>query len=167
MTVSYQGNSTNFSGVGAPNPKLWVPQINNIADTNTKEALLKIQQWCQNLVSPSIDDLSQVNFSQTYSVSGTLVVPSGATGYLPPFFMPVGTGQTVSLYAVIAEVRAGSCVVNIEHNGTAISSGLAVSTTPTETAVSATVANNDTFQVVITAVSSADGLSCSFYFELT
>lgn len=166
MAVGFQGDTTNFSGVGAPNPKLWVPQINNIEDTNTKEALLKIQQWCQNLIAPATG-VTQVNFSQTYSVSGTLVVPSGATGYLPPFFMPVGTGQTVSLYAVIYEVRSGTCDINIEHNGTAISSGLAVSTTPTETAVSATVANNDTFQVVITSVSSADGLSCSFYFELT
>lgn len=163
MTVSYQGNTTNFSGVGAPNPKLWVPQINNIADTNTKEALLKIQQWCQNLIGP-VTGLE--NFSQTYSVSGTLVVPSGATGYLPPFFMPVASGQSISLYAVIYEVRSGSCDINIEQNGTAISTGLAVSTTPTETAVSAEVANNDTFQVVITSVSSADGLSCSFYFEV-
>ena len=163
MTVSYQGNSTNFSGVGAPNPKLWVPQINNIADTNTKEALLKIQQWCQNLIGP-VTGLE--NFSQTYSVSGVLSVPSGATGYLPPFFMPVASGQSISLYAVIYEVRSGTCDINIEHNGTAIATGLAVSATPTETAVSAQVANNDTFQVVITSVSAADGLSCSFYFEV-
>ena len=161
MAVGYQGNTTNFSGVGAPNPKLWVPQINNIADTNAKEALLKIQQWCQNLVSPPSG--FQV-FSQTYSVSGVLSVPSGASGYLPPFFMPV-SGQAVSLYAVIYEVRSGSCDINIQHNGTNIATGLAVSTSPTETSVSASVANNDTFQVVITSVSSADGLSCSFYFS--
>ena len=166
MAVGYQGNTTNFSGVGAPNPKLWVPEINQIQDAATRTAMLKVQQWCQNLVSPSID-LSQVNFSQTYSESGTLAVPSGATGYLPPFFMPVGTGQTVSLYAVIYEVRSGTCDINIEHNGAAIATGLAVSATPATTAVSASVANNDTFQVVVTAVSSADGLSCSFYFELT
>jgi hypothetical protein len=163
MTVSYQGNSTNFSGVGAPNPKLWVPQINNIADTNTKEALLKIQQWCQNLIAP-VTGLE--NFSQTYSVSGVLSVPSGATGYLPPFFMPVASGQSISLYAVIYEVRSGSCVIEIQHNGSNIATGLAVGTSPTETAVSATVANNDTFQVVITSVSGADGLSCSFYFSV-
>jgi hypothetical protein len=166
MAVGYQGDTTNFSGVGAPNPKLWVPQINNIEDTNTKEALLKIQQWCQNLVSPSID-LSQINFSQTYSVSGTLQVASGGTGYLPPFFMPLGAGQTVSLYAVRAEVRSGSCTVEYQHNGSNIATGVAVGTSPSTTTVSATVANNDTFQVVVTAVSSADGLSCSFYFELT
>ena len=82
--------------------------------------------------------------------------------------MPVGTGQTVSLYAVIYEVRSGTCDINIEHNGAAIATGLAVSATPATTAVfSASVGNNDTFQVVITSVSSADGLSCSFYFELS
>jgi hypothetical protein len=80
--------------------------------------------------------------------------------------MPVASGQSISLYAVIYEVRSGSCDINIEHNGTAIATGLAVGTSPTETAVSASVANNDTFQAVITSVSSADGLSCSFYFEI-
>jgi hypothetical protein len=163
MAVGYQGNTTNFSGVGAPNPKLWVPQINNIQDTNTKEALLKIQQWCQNLIGP-VTGLE--NFSQTYSVSGTLVVPSGATGYLPPFFMPVATGQSIRLYAVIYEVRSGTATINIQHNGSNIATALAVSSSPATTSVSASVANNDTFQVVITAVSSADGLSCSFYFTI-
>ena len=89
MAVGYQGDTTNFSGVGAPNPKLWVPQINNIEDTNTKEALLKIQQWCQNLVSPSID-LSQINFSQTYSVSGTLQWPQEAPATSLPSSCPSG-----------------------------------------------------------------------------
>ena len=58
MAVGYQGNTTNFSGVGAPNPKLWVPEINQIQDAATRTAMLKVQQWCQNLVSPSIRSLA-------------------------------------------------------------------------------------------------------------
>ena len=112
-----------------------------------------------------------VTLPYTFSVSGTLSVPSGATNFLPPFFFPVPHGQAVKLMAVIGKVRSGSCTLSVQHNNvntpglvnlniTSSSS----SHTPTNNIV---VSNNDTFAPVISAVSSADGLSLTFYFQVT
>jgi hypothetical protein len=162
MPVNYSGNTTSFSGNGTVNPqKLFIPGVGSFGDPKLNQALLAIQQYINNLQSAGAFTV----ISQTYSVSGTLSVPSGATGYLPPFFMPT-TGQAVNLFAVIYKVRSGSATMNIQHNGTNIATGLSVTTAATETSLSASVANNDTFQPVLTAVSSADGLSCSFYFNI-
>ena len=107
----------------------------------------------------------------TYSVSGLLAVPSGYINYLPPFFFPVPSVQTVTLVSVIGMVRSGSCTLSIDKNGAGITglTGLtftnsATSHAPTSTV---TVANNDHFAPVISAVSSADGLSLTFYFQVT
>ena len=58
----------------------------------------------------------------TYSVSGTLGLPSGATNYLPPFFVPVQQGQYVALTSLRAIIHGGtSATLNIQHgvwNGT-------------------------------------------------
>lgn len=161
--VTQNGQTTNFTGVGTDNPKLVIPQKNTFPPAQLAMALA-IEQWANNLVVPD-GSAGFTNISQTYSVSGVLSVASGATGYLPPFFMPVGN-QSVSLYQIRTEVRSGSCTIEIQHNGSNIATGIAVTTTPTTYDVAATVANGDSFQVVITAVSSADGLSCSFFFEV-
>jgi hypothetical protein len=107
----------------------------------------------------------------TYSVSGTLQVPSGATGYLPPFFKVFAGGESVTLIGVRAMVRSGSCTVNIQQNGSNVTglTAINVTTTPTTTSLStpASVANGDYFAPVLTAVSSADGLSLTFLFGKT
>lgn len=107
----------------------------------------------------------------TYSVSGTLAVAFYEVDYLPPFFFPVPSGQTVTLVSVIGMVRSGSCTLSIDKNGAGITglTGLtftnsATSHAPTSTV---TVANNNYFAPVISAVSSADGLSLTFYFQVT
>jgi hypothetical protein len=162
MGVVYNGQTTSFSGDGAVNPnKLVIPQKNAL-DPATRAGMLAIEQWCNNLTSSGFGQISH-----TYAVSGTLVVPSGATGYLPPFFMPAQTNQGTSLFGVVTEVRAGSCVLSIEHNGNTIATGVTAGTSKSFTAVSASVANEDSFQPVITSVSSADGLSCSFFFAVS
>jgi hypothetical protein len=161
MVVTYNGDTNALSGKGTPNPKLYIPNLNSL-DPSTHSAILAIQQWCNNLTAPS-----STIFSQTFSVSGTLVVPAGAVGYLPPFYMPVAAGQPISLVGLRCSVRAGSCTVDIEQNGTAIYSGLGITATPTDTSIISSVSNDDSFQPVITAVSGADGLSVSFYFTMT
>lgn len=111
--------------------------------------------------------------SQTYSVSGSLAVPSGATNFLPPFFMPVPAGQTVNLVSVIGVVNGGTSVtLDVTQNGSGVTglTGLTITTSPSSAGpTSATaVANNDQFAVVITAISGTpDGLSLSFYFDVT
>ena len=153
-----------FTGKGTPNPqKLFIPRKHEF-DPAQLAAFLAIENWI-NSSQESAAGFAEI--SQTYSVSGTLSVPSGGTGYLPPFFMPVAPGQTMALGAVRYMVRAGSATMNIQHNGSNIATGINVTTSAASTTVLASVANNDTFAPVLTAVSSADGLTCSFYFEVS
>ena len=106
--------------------------------------------------------------TDTYSVSGTLVVPSGATGYLPPFFKVFAPGAVLTLIGIIAMVRSGSCTLSIDQNGTAVTglTGLSITTTATTTTLATPVAVslNDYFAPVISAVSAADGLSLTLVF---
>ena len=105
--------------------------------------------------------------SQTYSVSGTLAVASGATNYLPPFFVPVEPGREVDMFGVVGMVRSGSAVIAIKKNGSTLGS-ISVSTTPSLLLVggSPIVTSLDYFAPVISSVSSADGLSLSFLFTM-
>jgi hypothetical protein len=157
--MTNNGDTNSFTGYGTPNPKLVIPRKNELDPANLALAL-SIEQWGNNLVSTGFAQLSH-----TYAWTGTVVVPSGATGYLPPFFMPVASNQSTGLYAVVTLLRAGTCDLNIEHNGSVIGATTA-STTPTFMFIGAVVANNDTFQPVVTSVSSADGLTVSFYFAV-
>jgi hypothetical protein len=109
----------------------------------------------------------------TYSVSGLLAVPSGATNYLPPFNFPIVAGQSATLQAVRAWTRSGTSITaNIQQNGTTIGglSGIVIGTTPTTytPTVPPSVANWDQFAPVITAISGTpDGLSLTFSFAVT
>lgn len=168
MGITYNGETTNFTGNGTVNPmKLYLPSRDQIKDPAVKADMLKLEQWLNALQVPNLQTAVTYELPFSYAVSGTLVVPSGATGYLPPFYWPVPSGQTVSLVSVTYSVRSGTATMNIEHNGSAISTGIAVSATPTTTAVAATVANSDSFQPVLTAVSASDGLTVSFNFNIT
>jgi hypothetical protein len=108
-----------------------------------------------------------------YSVAGPLAVPSGATNFLPGFFMPIPTGQSAELAGVYAVVRGTtSATMSINQNGSAVSSlsALTVTTTAGFTACGTppTVANGDAFAPVISSISGTpDGLSLSFFFDVT
>lgn len=50
----YNGDSNNLTGEGSPNPqKLTIPYLDQVGDPQTKAALLKIQQFINNLVAPT------------------------------------------------------------------------------------------------------------------
>jgi hypothetical protein len=104
--------------------------------------------------------------SQTYSVSGPLTEADGASYYLPPFFMPVEPGFTLKLTSVIGMVRSGSLTLDVRQNGLSVGS-LSVTTSPSSSTINSVVSENDYFQPVIASVSSADGLSLSFYFTVS
>ena len=120
---------------------------------------------------PSIADSYD---GQTYSVSGLLAVPSGATNYLPPFFYPVYPTNTVTFLGVIGLVRGGTSVtLNVQQNGSTIT-GLSGTTFTTSSSgllapTSATTVNNlDYFAPVITAISGTpDGLTLTFVFQIS
>lgn len=159
MSVNFTGNTTTFTGTGTVNPqKLVIPNI--ATQPGPLATILRtIINYINNLKSSAFGAISH-----TYAVSGTIVVPSGATGYLPPFFMPVASGQGVALFGVYTLLRAGTADLTIEQNGSAIATSVPCSTTPTFTPIEALVGDNDRFQPVVTSVSTADGLTCSFYF---
>lgn len=163
MTVTNPGSTTSFTGQGTVNPqKLFIPDKNQIQDPAVQIGMLQLERWLNSLQEAGFGKISH-----TYAVSGTIVVPSGATGYLPPFFMPVAVNQGTTLLGVMTKLRSGSCDLTIEQNGSAIATGVAVGTSPSFHAINAAVADNDYFQPVVTSVSSADGLTCSFYFAIT
>jgi len=144
--------------------------VANIPNTNTRGSFLSS---VGNGTNASVWASSPVvlTLPYTYSVSGILAVPSGYINYLPPFFFPVPSGQTVTLVSVIGMVRSGSCTLSIDKNGAGITGLTSLSFTnspsthtPTSTV---TVSNNDYLAPVISAVSSADGLSLTFYFKIT
>lgn len=155
--VTANGDTTDFTGVGTPNPKLVISQKMGMDPAGVK-SMLQIEQWANNLQQAGAFG----DITHTYAVSGTIVVPSGATGYLPPFFM----NETCTMYGVMTLLRAGTATITLEKNGAAFDTGIAVGTSPTFTTEDQTVAVNDYFQPVVTAVTGADGLTVSFYFSI-
>ena len=66
-------------------------------------------------------------------------------------------------------MRSGSCTVTAYKNGSAIAAltSLSVGTSSATTTCSVSVTSGDLFQPYISAVSSADGLSFDFVFQVT
>ncbi len=102
LMVAMNGNTTDFTGVGTPNPKLVISQKMGMDPAGVK-SMLQIEQWANNLQQAGAFG----DITHTYAVSGTIVVPSGATGYLPPFFM----NETCTMYGVMTLLRAGTATI--------------------------------------------------------
>ena len=102
--------------------------------------------------------------AKDYAVSGALVVPAGAAGFLPPFIYQ----NAGKLLSVAGKVRAGSIDVDIEHNGVGIAGLTGLNLTNTTAYFSPSddtfVSAEDDLGPSITSVSGADGLSLSFVF---
>ena len=164
-TVKTPGNTNSLSGNGTVNAlKLFIPTMGNMHPT-VAAAFRQVIQHVNSLTQTALTTVSH-----TYSVSGTLAVPSGATNYLPPFFRPVGGNQGVTLSAVRYFCRAGTATFTIYQNGAALTgaaAGINVTTTATTTTLNVSTSNNDYFAPVLTAVSGSDGLSISFEFTVT
>ena len=118
------------------------------------------------------DDSLTICIPHTYAVQGPLQVASGATGYLPHFFMPVPPAQTCALVGVRGMIRtpSDSVTVEIQQNGSAITgmTGISLTSSPSTTYLTnfVDVFDNDHFCVVVTAIGTApDGLSLTFYFN--
>jgi len=111
--------------------------------------------------------------SWNYSVSGLLGVPSGSLSFLPGFFFPVPGTQTAHLVGVRAKIRGGTSVtLAVQQNSSNVTglSSLTITTTPASTAATSTpsVADGDYFAPVISSIgTNPDGLSLSFYFDIT
>lgn len=114
--------------------------------------------------------------SHTWTIS-TPAVPSGATAYIPPFFVSLPVGQTATIYGARHRIRGGtSATWTISHGtpdaGSTVTglSGIASTTTPATTTASGgnTLANGDAVQLVLSAVSgSPDGLTVTVFLDVT
>ena len=131
-------------------------------------------KWFWSLIEADFSAVTQkVRISNTYAVAGPLQIQSGATGYLPPFYAPVPSGQTATLQTVKASIRAGTSVtLGIQQNGVPIAglTGIVVTTAPTvfTPTIAPAIADGDAIAVVLSSVSgSPDGLSLSIAFDVT
>lgn len=115
--------------------------------------------------------------AHTFTISGLIAVPSGATAYIPPFFISLPTGQTATIAAARHRVRGGtSATWTVSHGtvdaGTSVTglTGIASTTTVTTTTASGanTVADGDAIQLVVTAISGTpDNLSVTVFLDVT
>lgn len=92
----------------------------------------------------------------TWTIMGSIAVPSGETNFIPPFFVSLATGQGAILKKIRCRIDAGTSVtLNITQNGTAVITGASASTTASDTSPGGTVtlADNDLIACVVTAIS--------------
>lgn len=106
--------------------------------------------------------------SHSYSVIGQLTAQT-----LPPFYVPVMSGQTAILEAVRCSLQSGTSIaLAVQQNGANVPGLSAVSVTPTPTTSNptnpVTLSNNDAIQAVLTSpVGSPTGLTISLYVQYT
>ena len=92
----------------------------------------------------------------SWTVTGSIAVPSGDSDYIPPFYIPVPAGQTVNLVAARYRINSGtSATVKLQRNGVDVGgfTGLSVTTVDTSTTGSVALADNDVLALVVTGIS--------------
>lgn len=107
-----------------------------------------------------------VRIPHTFTASPDVLLPNGDLGYIPPFFVPVPSTQTVRLHSVRYAIRSGtSASVQVQRNGAAIDGLQNVTVTTTSTTATPVIAaaggvpanvvqfnDNDRLQIVVTGV---------------
>jgi hypothetical protein len=106
----------------------------------------------------------------TFAVGGDIVVPSGDTDYIPPFFVNVPSGKLVNLVSCRHRINSGtSATVKVQRNGVDVTgfTGISVTTTATTTnPADIAIANNDMIAIVVTAISGTPrSLSFTLFLE--
>lgn len=114
--------------------------------------------------------LKTIRIPHTFTVTGTVAVPSGDTDFITPFFVPVITGDTVKLVGCRYRINSGTSVTaKLQVNGSDATgfTGISVTTTSASTTPTAiTLANNDIIALVVTAVSGTPkNMSFSVFLE--
>lgn len=105
----------------------------------------------------------------TFTVANEVKVASGDDNYIPPFFVPVPSGQRVALVGMRHRINSGTSVsIEIHRNGV-LATGFSASATTTSTTTdpaNVALADNDTLALVVTAVSGTPkNLTVSVFLE--
>jgi hypothetical protein len=114
-----------------------------------------------------------VQVPHTWNLTGQIQVQAGANGYIGPMFVPVPTGQSVTLTGIVAVTRSGTATVSANHNGTPISGLSAVGVTTTSTgrvapSTPTSFADLDMLAPAVTAISGTpDGLTVTAFLSYT
>ena len=104
-TPVYNGNSNNLTGKGSPNPqKLTIPMLDQVQDPAVSAALLRIQQFLNNLVAPSSGGTSYASLTGP----GQTVTPGALT-------------QLGNFSVSVSAASSGADVNFTVTNGTAVS----------------------------------------------
>lgn len=120
-----------------------------------------------------------VRIPHTFTISGPVAVASGDTNYIPPFFVPVPTGQTVKYVGCRYRINSGtSAEFSLFRNPYSggdnnFTPALAAATTTAYTAVDTTtypgadvIADGDAVRLVISAISGApQNMTVTLYFD--
>lgn len=110
------------------------------------------------VIGPNGGSLGFTTFEtdHTWTVGGTVAVPSGDTNFIPPMFVTNATGQTVSLARAKHKLNSGtSATVSVQRNGSNVTgfTDLTVTTTATTTnPTDVALTDGDTLAIVVTAV---------------
>jgi hypothetical protein len=105
-----------------------------------------------------------------WAISGTLIVQSGANGYIPPIFVTVPADGLLQLYEILGVVRAGTVTVTVNQYSWTGTLKHTVSINLTTTRAKGfpsgfKCADGDYFDMVISSPSGADGLALTLAFE--
>lgn len=112
-----------------------------------------------------------VRVVHTWTISGSIAVPSGDTDYIPGMWVPVPAGQTVALVAVRYRINSGtSATIKLQGGGVDIGGFTGLSATTADTSTTGSVAMTDNLYLapVVTAVAgSPKNMSVSVFFDVT
>ena len=139
----------------------------NVPNTSTPGLTLFSKGDGQNSSYWGAGNSGAIQISKTFAILGPV-----ANYTFPGFFMPVPTGQTVNLVAVIGILSAGTITVKCTQNGGGIGGLTAVSlsssstgyVTPSSTPYA--VADQDYFTIVTSATSSTGNMTFDFIFSI-
>lgn len=114
----------------------------------------------------------RVRVVHTWTIAGEVKIASGDTSYIPPFFIPVPAGQTVSAVGARHRINSGtSATISVQRNGLDLADWVGRIVTTTATTINptpATLADGDMMALVVTAVSAVPkNMSFSLYLDYT
>jgi hypothetical protein len=110
--------------------------------------------------------------SHTFAVGDTISVPSSDTDFIPPFFVPAPTGQTMKIVGCKYIINSGTSVTaKLQLDGSDVTGFTAISVTTTAASTTPTavsVTDGQKLALVVTAVSGTPkNLSFTVFLEYT
>ena len=133
MTVTPSGSTTNFSGVGAPNPKLTVPSLDQVEEPMAT-ILRTIVAWLNNLSAPTSSGgyasltgpgetttpgaLTQLGPFTVVDTAGAILLEEDTPGGAIVLYQSQPTGEILIDSVAGVQIRATGRAIQIDNNST-------------------------------------------------